>query len=39
MTKKDHEDFKNSNECWICKKACEEGEVNIKDRGYISGKY
>ena len=25
--------------CCNCKKACEEGEVKVKDHGYISGKY
>ena len=37
MTKKDHEDFKSSNECWIFKKTYEEGEVEVKDH-HITGK-
>ena len=39
MTKVDHEDFKNSIKCWICKKAYEEGGVKIKDNDHITGKY
>ena len=38
MTKKGHEDFKNSTECWIFKKTYEEGEVKVKDCDHITGK-
>ena len=39
MTKKDHECFKNSTKCWICKKASEEGKVKVKDHDHITGIY
>ena len=39
MTEKDHEDFKNSSKCQICKKAYEKGEVNVKDHNHMTGKY
>ena len=35
----DHEDFTNSSECWICKKAFEEGEVKLKDHNHITRNY
>ena len=39
MTKNDHEDFKDSAKCWICKKAYEESEVKVKDHDHITGEY
>ena len=37
--KKDHEVFKSSTKCWICKRTCKEGEVKVKDSDHITGKY
>ena len=31
MTKKNDEDFENSNKCWICDKANFNGDVEVKD--------
>ena len=39
MTEKDHEDFKNSTKCWICKKVYEEREVKVKDHDHVTRKY
>ena len=39
MTKKDNEDFKNSNKCWICEKPYVAGDVKVKDQCHITGKY
>ena len=39
MTEKDQENFKNSTECWICKKAYEKGEMKLKDHDHVTGKY
>ena len=39
ITKNDHKDFKNSNKCWICKKAYVEGDVNVRDNCHITVKY
>ena len=39
MTEKYHEDFNNSNKCWICKRAYEEGEVKVKDHNQSTAKY
>ena len=38
MTKKYHVK-KSSTISWICKKAYEEGEMKVKDRDHIAGKY
>ena len=39
ITKNDHEDFKNSNKCWICEKAYVEGDVKVRDHCHITVKY
>ena len=39
MTEKDNEDFNNSTELWICKRAYEEGEVKVKDNNHVTRKY
>ena len=39
MIKKDHEIFKNSTNCWICKKSYEVGEVKVKLRDPITERY
>ena len=39
ITKNDHEDFKNSNKCWICEKAYVQGDVKVKDHCHITVKY
>ena len=39
MTKKDHENFKNSTKCWICRKVYYEGEMKVKDHDHITEKY
>ena len=39
ITKNDHKDFKNSNKCWICKKAYIEGDVNVRNNCHITVKY
>ena len=39
ITKNDHEDFKNSNKCWICKKTYVEGDVKVRDHCHITAKY
>ena len=39
MTKKDHEDFRDSAKPWICKKAYKKGEVKVKYHHHITGKY
>ena len=39
VTKKDHEDFKNSIQGWICKKTCKKGEVKVKDHDHFTGKH
>ena len=38
ITKNDHEDFRNSNNCWICKKVYVEGDVKVRDC-HITVKY
>ena len=35
MIQKDHEDFENSTDCWICKKGYQEDEVRVKDHDRI----
>ena len=37
MSEKCHEDFNNSTKFLVCKRAYEEGEVNIKDHNQITG--
>ena len=39
MTKKGHQDYKNFTKYWICRKACEEIEVKVKNHDHIIGKY
>ena len=39
MIQKDHEDFENSTDCWICKKGYQEDEVRVKDHDRIIWKY
>ena len=39
ITKNDHEDFKNSNKCWICEKAYVQGDVKVEDHCHITVKY
>ena len=39
LTNNVHEDFKNSNKCWICKKAYVEGDVKVRDNCHITVKY
>ena len=39
MTKNDHEDFENSNKCWICKKKYEEDKIEVTYHDHISVKY
>ena len=35
MIQKDHEDFENSTDCWICNKGYQEDEVRVKDHDRI----
>ena len=35
MTRKDHEDFKSSTKCQICKKAFEEGKLKVNNDNHI----
>ena len=35
MTKKNDEDFENSNKCWICDKANFNGDVEVKDHCHL----
>ena len=39
MTKKDHEDLKNSTKRWIYIKTYEEGKVKLKNNDHVTGKY
>ena len=39
ITKKDHEDFKNSAKCWICDDDYVAGNVSVRDDCHITGKY
>ena len=39
MTKKDNEDFKNSNKCWICANTYVDGDVKVRDHCHATGKY
>ena len=39
MTKKDNEDFENSNKCWICDKDCTDNDVKVRVHCHITGKY
>ena len=40
MTKKDDEDFENSNKCWICNNDSKaDGDVKVRDNCYVPGKY
>ena len=39
MTKKDNEDFENSNKCWICDNDYIDGDVRVKGHCHITGKY
>ena len=36
IIKEDHEDFKNSTKCWICKKAYEEDEVDFWEAYWLN---
>ena len=39
ITKKDNEDFKNSNKCWICDNDYVDNGVKVKAHCHITGKY
>ena len=39
MTKKDDEDFENSNRCWVCDGDYSDGVVKVRDHCHITGKY
>ena len=39
MTKKDDEDFENSNKCWICNNNYVDGYLLVRDHCHITGKY
>ena len=39
MTKKDHEGFKSSTECWSSKRAYRKGGMKVKDHDHITEKY
>ena len=39
ITKRGHEEFKNSTKCFVCKKVYEKGEVKVKDHDHITRKY
>ena len=39
MTRKCHEDLRNSTKCWICKKTYQVGDVKEKYHNYITEKY
>ena len=39
MTKKDNEDFENSNKCWICDNDYIDGDVRVKGHCHITGRY
>ena len=39
MSKKDDEDFENSNKCWICYNVYVDDDVKERDLFYITGKY
>ena len=39
MTKEDNKDFENSTKCWICEDNYIDGDVEVKDHCYITGKY
>ena len=39
MTKEDNENFKNSNNCWICDNDYVDNYVKIRDHCHITGKY
>ena len=39
MTKKDHDDFKNSTKCWICDNMYVDGDVKVRGHCHITGKY
>ena len=39
MTETENEDFENSTKCWICNNAYVDGDVKVRDRCHITGKY
>ena len=39
MTKTDNEDIEKSTKCWICDNDFTDGDVNVRDHCYITGKY
>ena len=39
MTKTDNEDIEKSTKCWICDNDFFDGDVNVRDHCYITGKY
>ena len=39
MTKDDHENFKNSTNCWICDNDHTDIDVKVRDYCHITGKY
>ena len=39
MTKKDNEDFKNSTKCWICDNNYVDGDAEVLDHFYVTGKH
>ena len=39
ITKKDNEDFKNSNKCWIYDNDYIDNDVKVRDHCHITGKY
>ena len=39
MTKTDNEDIEKSTKCWICDNDFIDGDVNVRDHCYITGKY
>ena len=39
MTKIDHEDFGNSNKCWICDNDYVNNDIKVRDHCHMTGKY
>ena len=39
MTKKDNEDFEDSNKCWICDNDYFDNDIKIRDHCHITRKY
>ena len=39
VIEEDDEDFENSGKCWICDKSYDNGDLKVKNRCLITGKY